>query len=339
VSWTRPIKSFSDKKEFEMIVRDLEEKGVIEPSKSTWLNPVVLTRKKNASLRFCVDFRRLNDLVEQDHFEIPKISVLLHSLYGMKYFTLIDLKDGFFHVNLRESDREKTAFYTGSRLMQFKKMPQGYKNSPAVFQRCMNLVFEKVIGKKCIVYIDDILVFGQSKSEHDENLAEILNIMNCYELKENRDKRIECVQKIEFLGYEIEFNKIRPSMSRAQGIVDFKRPETKRGLQKFLGMINYDRMFLKNITEETRPLYKLTMKDEKYIWSEKAELAFEKIKNNWKVNLELNIPNYDETFVLETDASDVGLGAVLRQKGLPVAYISRCLTKCERNYRLLRERC
>lgn len=126
ISWSRPIRSYQDKIEFDKLVDELEKKGIVEKNTSTWLNPVVLVRKSNGSLRFCMDFRRLNDEVELDRFALPKISELIHSLHGKKIFTTIDLEDGFFQIPIAECDKEKTTFYTGRRLMQFTRMPQGY---------------------------------------------------------------------------------------------------------------------------------------------------------------------------------------------------------------------
>jgi hypothetical protein len=200
VNWTRPIRSQKDREEFAELLKELESKGIVEPSQSTWLNPVVITRKRDGKILFCIDFRRLNDLVQLDGFEVPRIYEILAALHDKRYFSTIDLKDGFYHVDLNEQDREKTTFFTGSRLMQIFKMPQGFRNSPAVFQRAMTLMFKDVIGVKCFIYIDDILVFGKTKEEHDDNLAEILSIMNCYGLKENVDKRVTCKKRYHSLG-------------------------------------------------------------------------------------------------------------------------------------------
>jgi hypothetical protein len=147
-------------------------------------------------------------------------------------------------------------------------MPQGFKNSPAIFQRMMSLILSELIGEKCLVYIDDILVFGKTITEHDNNLNEVINLLNKYGLQENKMKRVERQKKIEFLGYEIEKDKIKPLVSRSQGIVDFPIPKTKKQVQKFLGIINYDRSFLKNITEVLKPLYRLLSKDSKFSWTE-----------------------------------------------------------------------
>lgn len=145
ISWSRSIRTLQDKRDFEKLVQDLEKKGIIEESNSSWLNPVVLVRKKTGEFRFCVDFRRLNDIVDLDGFEILKIQELISLLHRKSYFTSIDLKDGFFQIPIREEDKVKTAFYAGKRLMQFRKMPQGFKNSSAIFQRAMQLILSDLL--------------------------------------------------------------------------------------------------------------------------------------------------------------------------------------------------
>ena len=145
------------------------------------------------------------------------------------------------------------------------------------------------MGSLCLIYIDDVLVFGETVEEHDRNLEKVLAVMQNYGLTENVEKRIERVERVNFLGYEISCNTIRPNVNRAQGIIDYMRPKSKRGLQRFLGLINYDRMFLKNITVETRPLYKLLEKNVSFKWDEDCEKAFKDIKKNWEKNLLLHI--------------------------------------------------
>jgi hypothetical protein len=131
----------------------------------------------------------------------------------------------------------------------------------------MNIMFGEEIGKRCLVYIDDILVYGKTKEQHNENLRVIEEIIKNYGLKENRDKRVQCVEAVKFLGYEIELNKLKPSLDRSQGIVDFETPKNKRGLQRFLGMINFDRIFIKDINKELYSLYDLLRQENKFNWT------------------------------------------------------------------------
>lgn len=287
----------------------------------------MLTRKKSGDLRFCVDFRRLNDLVNLDEFEIPRINELLNELHDKKFFTLIDLKDGFFQIKIAEEDRKKTAFYTGKKLMQFACMPQGYKNSPAIFQRAMNIIFQDLIDRICLIYIDDILIFGENKIKHDKNLETVLKRIKEYGLVENIHKRQECLEEINFLGYRISLNKIKPLVKRCQGILDYATPKTKKQLQRLLGVINYDRNFINGITELAKPFYNLLNKEQKLTRNADLEASFIKIKRQWTQELEFYIPDLAKRFQLETDASNEGIGAVLRQESRPVIYISKSLNK------------
>ena len=332
ISWTRPIRSRKDKEDFQELITRLESEGIVESSVSRWLNPVVLVRKKNGDLRFCVDFRKLNELVVQDGYELPRIPELIGSLHGNHYFSSLDLKDGFYQVPIATRDKEKTAFYTGERLMQFTRMPQGYRNSPAIFQRVMTLVLEGLIGKACLVYIDDILIFGKTETEHDDNFKRVLERLEKYGLKENIDKRCYKQREIEFLGYCIKNGRYEPKVGRAQGIVDYKRPANRKELQRFLGLLNYDRVFVKKLSEIALPLYGLLEKEKGYTWEEQHEEAFNQLKKKWSEGLQLIIPDPNKGFTLETDASQEGIGAALLQDGQPVAYISRTLTKSERAY-------
>ncbi|KAG0435276.1 Retrovirus-related Pol polyprotein from transposon 17.6 [Dictyocoela muelleri] len=196
----------------------------------------------------------------------------------------------------------------------------------------MSLILKDFINKICIVYIDDILVFGKNIQEHDQNLKSVLKRLSEYDLEENKEKRLEKKEAVIFLGYEISLNKIKPALDRAQGIIDYKIPKTKKELQRFLGMINYDRIFVKNLSEELKDLYSLTGKDIKFCWTEKENLILNRIKAKLKEELQLFIPDFNIPFTLESDASNFNISAVLRQNKKPVGYISRILSKSEQKY-------
>ena len=315
----------------------MEKDGIIEESKSLWLNPVVLTRKKSGKIRFCIDLRKVNDLIKLDEFEMPIINNVIRCLQNKKYFSIIDLKDGYFQVPILDDHKAKTAFLDGNgRLMQFTRMPQGYKNAPATFQRGMSIILKDLMYKKCLVYIDDILVFGETEKEHDENLEQIMNRLKKYKMNINQEKSKLKKKEVEFLGYLISENKIKPLFKRSEGILDFPLPRNTKQIRRFLGMINYDRMFIEKLSEKVKFLYnKITKTNTKVSWSDIERNKFEEIKKKWAENLELRMPNFDIKFELETDASDVGLGAVLRQNSVAIAYISRVLKGAELNYTIM----
>ncbi|KAG0428021.1 Retrovirus-related Pol polyprotein from transposon opus, partial [Dictyocoela muelleri] len=237
--------------------------------------------KKDGNHRFTLDLTRLNNIVDLDRFTIPNIREILHSLHGAKYFSLIDLKDGFFQVPLRSEDKEKTAFLDGkNRLMQFTKMPQGFKNSPAIFQRGMYMVLKEYIGTKCFSYLDDILVYGKTQKEHDTNLKDVIERIKQFNLEIN-DKKSQIRQKeVTFLGYIISENQIKPLLKRSEGILNFGLPKNKRMLRKFIGMINYDRMFIPKLSELLKPFYEL-IEMKSFLWTDEHTKLFDKIKNIW----------------------------------------------------------
>jgi uncharacterized membrane protein YfbV (UPF0208 family) len=292
---------------------------------------VVIVRKKSGAIRFWVDFRRLNDLVDLDRYEIPKISTIISQLRDMKYFTTIDLEDGFFQVEINPSDKEKTAFFTGNRLMQFTRMPQGFKNSPAIFQRTMNIVLKDLLGFVLSIYwwhTD----FWDIKTKTWHKCKTSLRPLGFIWFERKQTKRVECQEKVIFLGFEISLNIVRPTIQRSQGIVSYRTPRNRKELQRFLGIINYYLIFVNKITDLLSPFYKLLGKDTKFVWGKHEDDNLARIKSVWENELELIIPDVHGKFVLEADASLTGLGAWLSRNGCPVAYISRTLTKAERNY-------
>ncbi|EEQ81308.1 hypothetical protein NCER_102322 [Vairimorpha ceranae BRL01] len=190
------------------------------------------------------------------------------------------LATGFFQVPIRELDKEKTAFYTGSRLIRFTKMPQGFKNSFAIFQRAMQLILKDLLGACCVVYIDDILICGESIEEHNFNLTKVIARIKKYRLEENIEKRIERTESIKFLGYEISYNTVKPSLERAHGIIECKSPESRKDIQRFIGMINYDRQFVQGLSNYLKSLYRLQSKDVKFMLTEIEENILWRLKLN-----------------------------------------------------------
>ncbi|KRH94578.1 pol polyprotein, partial [Pseudoloma neurophilia] len=283
VSLNRRYCNMRERDEFVDLVSKLEKEGKLEPSASNWCNPVRLTRKDSGKLRFTLDLGRLNDMVELDEFGIPNVSETIRHLHNQEYFSIIDLKDGYFQVTIKIEDREKTTFMTpDNRLLQFTRMPQGFKNSPATFQRGMTIILHDLIGKVCYVYLDDILIFGRNEWQHDQNLKLVISRLKMYQLELNDQTSVLKQKQVNFLGFNISKHEIRPKPDRAQGIQDFKRPETKKGLQSFLGLINYDREFVPHLAEKIKPLYNLLSQDGKMIeWDEQSSKILYETKSLW----------------------------------------------------------
>lgn len=216
-------------------------------------------------------------------------------------------------------------------------MPMGFKNSPAVFQRLMDQVLKDEIGNKCVVYVDDILIFGKTEEEHEDNLSAVIKKLVKAGLRANEKKCTFKVQELEFLGYKIAKDKILPLSEKVDTIKGYKQPQDVGGLRQFLGLINYYRKFIPNCSTISEPLNKLLRKDSEFIWETDQSQAFEDLKNKLSEKVALSQPDFQKLFILETDASSTGLGAVLLQKNdkdeeEPILFMSMMLTETERRY-------
>ena len=231
-------------------ISPLIDKGFISQTKefSNWINPIQLVPKSDGSTRFCLDLRGLNKLVKQDNYPIPDIANITDCLRDKRIFSKLDIKDGFFHIPLREEDRKKTTFKLGFEKYHFNVLPMGFRNSPNIFQRIMEHILSEYLGIICIVYIDDILVFSENEDTHKEDLYRVLRRLKEYGFVINEDKAEYFKKEIGFLGYCISPNKIKPDHNRTQGIQDFQIPKTVKEVRRFIGLLGYERRFLNNIS-------------------------------------------------------------------------------------------
>ena len=292
--------------------------------------------KPNGNIRITINFKLLNQLVQPDRYSLPRIEEIIHGLKGQRFFSKIDLKDGFFHVPLKQSDRHKTAFRVKNKLYEWNVMPQGYVNSPAIFQRFMDKVLCGLIGKCCFVYVDDILIFGKNEQEHDLGYKEVLERLVNAGLTANENKMEYKVEKIKFLGHIIELNKIYLSLDKEEAVRDMLPPKNKEEVQHFMGIVNYYRKFINKCSEKSEELLKFLRKDIGFVWTENEQKAFEVLKHELLHPKVLRQPDYEKTFILDTDASNIGIGAVLTQNfedgEHPVIFLSRRLKDAEMNY-------
>jgi hypothetical protein len=185
------------------MVDKMKNKGIIEDSSSPWSSPVVLVTKKDGSTRFCVDYRRLNDVTKKDSYPLPRIDDTLSTLAGSRWFSTLDLKSGYWQVSVHPEDKEKTAFSTGSGLYQFNVMPFGLCNAPAIFERLMEFVLRGLTWKTCLVYLDDVMVVGSTFDEHLKNLEEIFGRLRSAHLQLNVKKCNLFQQEVKFLGHVV----------------------------------------------------------------------------------------------------------------------------------------
>ncbi|GFY18854.1 retrovirus-related Pol polyprotein from transposon 412 [Trichonephila clavipes] len=332
---------FAKQEEVGTLLREMQENDIIEPSSSPWASPIVLVRKKDGSTRFCVDYRKLNDVTKKDSYPLPRIDDTLDTLSGHKWFSTLDLKSGYWQVEIHPEDREKTAFTSGQGLWQFKVMPFGLCNAPATFERLMETVLKGLTFEACLIYLDDVIIGGRTFEEHLQNIRKVLSKLSDANLKLNPSKCKFFQKEVNYLGHIISAEGVRTDPEKVSAVKNWKRPENLRELRSFLGLCTYYRKFVKGFSNIARPLHKLTESKQKFQWTKECEDSFLQLKEALTSSPILIYPQPDKPFILDTDASNESVGAVLSQEidgqERVVAYWSKCLSKPERNYCVTRK--
>jgi hypothetical protein len=324
-------------------IESMEKEGIIRPSKSPWSSPVVLVVKKNGKLRFCVDYRKLNNHTKKDTYPLPRIDEMLDALGKAKWFTSLDLTSGYWQVQVKEEDKEKTAFITKFGLYEFNVMPFGLCNAPATFQRLMEKVLQPVLWKKAMVYIDDVNIYSETFEQHIEDLKEVFKLIKDANLRINPEKCHFGTNQMQFLGHVIGCDGIKPDPQKVDKLNNLIPPRNITELRAFLGLASYYRRFIENFSKKAAPLFKLLQKDVLFIWTDKHQQVFDWLKYRLTTAPILQYPDYNQPFLLFTDASYLGLGAVLSQvregKEHVIAYASRTLSPAEKNYSTVELEC
>jgi len=319
-------------------VEEMEAKGIIEQSNSAWSSPVVLVPKKDGTKRFCVDYRRLNKVTRKDAHPLPHMHDVLHSFHNASIFCSLDLKSGYWQVPMAEADKEKTAFVVpGKGLWQFTVMPFGLSNAVATFQRLMERVLSPFLGKGVLVYVDDVLVFSDSKENLYNLLCDVLNALQNAGLVLNESKCKWFQSSISFLGHIVSSNGLQQDPEKVNSVKNWPVPNCKRNIRSFLGLASYYRRFIPNFAKIAKPLHYLTSEHVEFNWTSEANDAFIALKDTLtSSDLVLAYPNVSQSFLLDVDASSEGIGAVLSQRfgdqEKVVEYYSRTLTDSEKNY-------
>ena len=242
------------------LLKDMLQKGVISPSKSPWASPIVLVKKKDGTTRFCVDYRKVNEVTRKDAYPIPRVDDTLDTLAGSAWFTTLDLKSGYWQVEVAAEHREKTAFCTQEGLFEFNVKPFGLCNAPATFQRLMNSVLAGLQWSSCLVYIDDIIIVGKTFDQHLFNLQQVFHRLKQAGLKVQPSKCQFLQQKVSFLGHVISPNGIAPDPVKTCKVEQWPIPSSRVEVQQFLGLANYYRRFVKDFASLAKPLHQLTEK-------------------------------------------------------------------------------
>lgn len=285
-------------------INDMEKQGIIRKSNSPWASPLNLVLKKNGKIRPCVDYRRVNDVTINDAFPLPRIQDCLDAVSGATIFSTFDLTSGYHQVPVRESDIPKTAFITKYGLWEFLTMPMGMKGSAQTFQRTLQMIVNGLQWQTCLIYLDDIIVFGSNFQEHLKRVKEVLERIRKAGLKLKPNKCQLFQKEVSFLGHVINKNGITPNPDNIAKIIDWPIPKTPTEVRQIIGMASYYSKFIKDFASIVRPLVNLTKKDITFNWTTDCQDAFQKIKELLTGPEIMSFPIMEGEFVLDTDASN-----------------------------------
>ena len=301
---------------------------VSEPTE--WISNAVPVRKKSGALRCCIDPRNLNKAIKRNHHIMPNIEDVLPELNKAKFFSLCDAKDGFLQVMLTPEATDLTTFWTPCGRYKWLRLPFGLSSSPEEFQRRLTETLDGLRGVQVVA--DDILIYGQSREEHDQNLREFFKRARKTSLKLNKAKCQFLKTELPYIGHVLTQNGVKPDPAKVAAIKQMPRPTCNEGVRRFLGHVNYMGRFLPNLSAETEPLRRLLTNKESFVWSEVQEDAYQKVLRMLSAEDTLQYFDREKPVTIQTDASTCGLGAVLIQEDRPVAYVSRSLMDAEKRY-------
>ena len=324
------------KEKAEEEIEKMLAKGIIEPSSSPWSSPVVLVKKKDGTIRFCIDYRKVNGVTVKDSYPLPRIDDCLDALSGSQWFCTLDLASGYWQVEMAEKDKEKTAFSTGSGLYQFNVMPFGLCNAPATFERLMERVLVGLPWQILLIFLDDVIVHAKSFEEAVRRLRLVFERLRSANLKLSPKKCVLFQRKVTFLGHVVSGDGVSTDPSKTEAVNTWPVPRSVAEVRSFLGLTSYYRRFIYEYAHIAKPLHELTEGGKEFLWTEACDKAFCTLKKNLASTPVLAYPTLDDMFILNTDASGVAIGAVLSQVQTGtekvIAYFSRALRRAERNY-------
>ena len=339
---TQPMRrvAWVEKDTIQKEVDKMRAQNVIVESDSPWSSPPVLVKKKDGTIRFCIDYRRLNDVTVPDSYPLPRIDDVLDALEQGRFFSVIDLKSGYWQIPMRQEDAAKTAFRTAEGLFQFTVMPFGLRNAPATFQRLMDVIFSGLKWQGLLVYLDDIIVYSRDEERHLLLLEQVLSRLSDAGLKLNPKKTTLVSREVNYLGHVVSAEGVKPDPKKVRAVMQLAAPTTVREVRAFLGLAGYYRRFIDAFAAIAAPLYALTKKNARFEWGEGQQMAFEQLKKRLCETPILAYPRRERPFILDCDASDGAAGAVLTQvdeKGqeVVVQYASYTFTGAEQRWPIM----
>ena len=323
------------------LLHEMQSQGIIEPCQSEWASNIVLVTKKDGSIRFCVDYRKLNSLTRKDAYPLPRIDTCLDTLSGAVWYSTFDLRSGFHQVRVHPRDINKTTFTCHRGTFRFPRMPFGLCNTPATFQRLMDTVLMGLDFDICLAYLDDIFVFSRDLESHMQRLETLFQRLREANLKLKPSKCCILQKRVTFLGFTVSGDGVATDPSKIEAVRDWPTPTNLRQCRAFVGLCQYYRRFVPNFSAIAAPLHALTKKGANFVWSVECQAAFEQLKAALVGADVLALPNDEDPYILDCDASDRAMGAVLSQvqngEERPICYASQLFDKHQQNYNVTRK--
>ena len=322
-------------------VAKMQEHGIVEAAASPWASNVVLVRKKDGSVRLCIDYRRINSITYKDSYPLPLIDNCLTALSGASWFSTLDLRSGYYNIPIAEEDRDKSAFVTRSGCFRFTVMPFGMTCAPSVFQRLMDFVLCGLSYMTCLVYLDDIIVFGRTFDEQLLRLGEVFGRIQDAKLKLKPSKCSLMQRSVAFLGHVVSEAGVSMQPEKTEAIRTWPVPRSITEVRAFMGTCGYYRRFVRDFSDIAKPMFDLMKKGAEFVWTEACQEAFETLKTKLTSEPILALPKDEGMYILDTDASDFALGCVLSQvqddTERVIAFGSRTLSRSELKYETTRK--
>ena len=324
-------------KEVEDQIQEMLKNGIIRPSSSPWNSPIILVKKKDNSMRFVCDFRGLNNVTKKDTYPLPHIRDIIDKMQDAKVWSTLDAAGAYWSMPLNENDKEKTSFTVPRGKYEFNVTPYGLSNAGASYQRMIDMCLSGLPSDRILAYMDDIVIFSRTFAEHMIELDAIFDKLLEANITLKASKCVIASHAVDFLGYRLSKDGIKPQERLVSAILEFKQPETRKAVKSFLGMAGFYRNFIANFADVARPLNNLTSDNVQFSWDDSCEKAFQELKRLLSNEPVLAFPRLGEPFVVDVDASDVAFGGVLMQKGSddllhPVGYFSDSVKPSQKSW-------
>jgi hypothetical protein len=329
-----PVKNKFIKEEIDRLLKA----GLIRPSISPWSSPVVIVAKKGGKMRFCVDYRKLNKVTKLDAYPLPLIKDIFDVLGGSRFFTTLDAASGYWQIEMHPDSIEKTSFTTNWGNYEYLVMPFGLTNAPATYQRAMDIILRDLIREKVMDFVDDTCIYTRTTfKQHLDDLQEVFNKFDKADLKLNVEKCFFAYKETKLLRHIVRESGLKTDSEKVEKLNNMRIPKDITVLRAFLGLAGYYRRFIQGFSVRAKAIFQLLKKNIKWEWKDEQNTAFEDMKKQLTTAPVLAFPDLTIPFILTTDASYQGLGAMLSQIGKDneeraISYSSSTLKPTQENY-------